>query len=40
LHRYDYDGPRDLIRKGREFKVIGELYDENDNLNIRVEQVL
>ncbi len=40
LHRYDYDGPRDLIRKGREFKVIGELYDENDNLNIRIEKVL
>jgi Fanconi anemia group M protein len=40
LHRYDYGGPRDLIRKGREFKAIGELYDENDNLNIRVEQVL
>lgn len=40
LYHYEYGGPRDLIRKGREFKVIGELYDENDNLNLRVEQVL
>jgi len=40
LYYYDYGGPRDLIRKGREFKVIGELYDENDILNLRVEQVL
>ena len=40
LHRYDYDGPRDLIRKGREFKAIGELYHDDDNLNIRVKQIL
>ena len=40
LYHYEYGGPRDLIRKGREFKVIGELYDENDNLNLHVEQVL
>ena len=40
LYHYEYGGPRELIRKGIEFKVIGELYDENDNLNLRVEQVL
>jgi ERCC4-related helicase len=40
LHHYDYVGPRELIRKGREFKAIGEFYHDNDSLNIRVEQIL
>ena len=40
LHHYDYGGPRELIRKGREFKAIGELYHDDDNLNIRVKQIL
>jgi len=40
LHHYDYRGPRELIRKGREFKAIGELYREKDKLNIRVKQIL
>lgn len=40
LHHYDYGGPRELIRKGREFKAIGELYHDYDNLNIRVKQIL
>jgi Fanconi anemia group M protein len=40
LHHYDYGGPRELIRKGREFKVIGELYHDDDNLNIRVKKIL
>lgn len=40
LHHYDYSGPRDLIRKGREFQAIGELYHDNDILNIRVKQII
>jgi Fanconi anemia group M protein len=40
LHHYDYRGPRELIRKGREFKAIGELYRNKDKLNIRVKQIL
>ena len=40
LHHYDYGGPRELIRKGREFKAIGELYHDDHNLNIRVKQIL
>jgi len=40
LHHYDYAGPRELIRKGREFKAIGELYHDDDNLNIRVKQIV
>ena len=40
LHHYDYGGPRELIRKGREFKAIGELYHDDDNLNIRVKQIV
>jgi hypothetical protein len=40
LHHYDYRGPRELIRKGLEFKAIGELYRNKDKLNIRVKQIL
>lgn len=40
LHHYDYRGPRELIRKGREFKAIGELYRDKDKLNIHVKQIL
>ena len=40
LHHYDYGGPRELIRKGREFKAIGELYHDDHNLNLRVKQIL
>ena len=40
LHHYDYRGPRELIRKGLEFKAIGELYRNKDKLNIRVNQIL
>ncbi len=40
LHHYDYRGPRELIRKGREFKATGELYRDKDKLNIRVKQIL
>ena len=40
LHHYDYHGPRQLIKKGKEFKAVGELYHDNDNLNVRVDQIL
>ena len=40
LNQYDYRGPRELIKKGREFKASGELYRDNSSLNIRVEQIL
>ena len=40
LNHYDYRGPRELIKKGREFKASGELYRDNNSLNIRVEQIL
>jgi superfamily II DNA/RNA helicase len=40
LHYYDYRGPRELIKKGKEFKAVGELYHDNDNLNMRVDQIL
>ncbi|HZA68908.1 MAG TPA: helicase-related protein, partial [Nitrososphaeraceae archaeon] len=39
LNHYDYRGPRELIKKGREFKASGELYRDNNSLNIRVEQI-
>jgi len=29
-----------LIKKGKEFKAVGELYHDNDNLNVRVDQIL
>jgi Fanconi anemia group M protein len=40
LNQYDYRGPRELIKKGTEFKASGELYRDNSTLNIRVEQIL
>jgi hypothetical protein len=40
LHYYDYRGPRELIKKGKEIKAVGELYHDNDNLNVRVDQIL
>jgi Fanconi anemia group M protein len=40
LHHYDYRGPRELIRKGREFKAIGELYRDKDKLSICVKEIL
>ncbi|MGI0022383.1 MAG: helicase-related protein, partial [Nitrososphaeraceae archaeon] len=40
LHHYDYRGPKELIKKGKEFKAVGELYHDNDNLNMRVDQIL
>jgi Fanconi anemia group M protein len=40
LNHYDYDGPRELLRKGSEFKVIGELYHDEGVFSLRVKQIL
>lgn len=39
LNHYDYRGPRELIKKGKEFRATGELYRDNDSLSIRIEQI-
>jgi Fanconi anemia group M protein len=40
LSHYDYEGPRELLRKGSEFKVIGELYYDEDVFSLRVKQIV
>jgi Fanconi anemia group M protein len=40
LNHYDFRGPRELIKKGREFRATGELYQDHDTLSIRVKQIL
>jgi len=40
LNHYDYEGPRELLRKGSEFKVIGELYRDEDVFSLRVKQIV
>jgi ERCC4-related helicase len=40
LNHYDYEGPRELLRKGSEFKAIGELYHEEGVFSLRVKQIL
>ena len=40
LNHYDFEGPRDVLKKGREFKAIGELYHSNNTLNIRIKQII
>jgi ERCC4-related helicase len=39
LNHYDYEGPRDLLKKGNEFKGIGELYSSEGVLNLRIRQI-
>jgi ERCC4-related helicase len=39
LNHYDYEGPRDLLKKGNEFKGIGELYSREGVLNLRIRQI-
>jgi hypothetical protein len=36
---YDYEGPRELLRKGSEFRVVGELYHDDDVFSLRVKQI-
>ena len=40
LNQYDYDGPRDLLKTGSEFRAVGDLYHERGILTIRVKHVL
>jgi ERCC4-related helicase len=40
LNHYDYEGPRELLRKGSEFKAIGELYHDDGVFSLRVKQIV
>ena len=40
LEAANYNGPRDLIKKGKSFKAICELYDSSGTLNVNVRQVV
>ncbi len=40
LNHYDYEGPRELLRKGSEFKVVGELYHDEGVFSLRVKQII
>lgn len=40
LEAANYNGPRELIRKGKRFKALCELYDSSGVLNVNVRQVV
>jgi ERCC4-related helicase len=40
LNYYDYDGPRELLKRGTEFRAVGELYHDADALCIRIKQIV
>ncbi|HEY9387473.1 MAG TPA: helicase-related protein [Nitrososphaeraceae archaeon] len=40
LNHYDYEGPRELLKKGSEFKAIGELYHDGGVLNIKIKEIV
>jgi ERCC4-related helicase len=40
LNHYDYEGPRELLRKGSEFKAVGELYHEEGVFSLRIKQIV
>jgi len=40
LNHYDYEGPHELLRKGSEFKVVGELYRDDGVFSLRVKQIV
>ena len=40
LNHYDFEGSRELLKKGKEFRAIGELYRDDDKLNLRVKQIV
>ena len=39
LNHYDYEGPRELLRKGSEFKVVGELFRDGV-FSLRIKQIV
>jgi ERCC4-related helicase len=40
LNHYDYEGPRDLLKKGSEFKAVGEVYRDKGVLNLCIKQIV
>ncbi len=40
LNYYDYDGPRELLKRGIEFRAVGELYHDAEALCIRIKQIV
>jgi ERCC4-related helicase len=40
LNYYDYEGPRNLLKKGSEFKAIAELYTKGSNFCIRIKEII
>ena len=40
LNYYDYEGPRNLLKKGSEFKAIAELYSNGSNFCIRIKEII
>jgi Fanconi anemia group M protein len=40
LNHYDYEGPRELLRKGSGFKAVGELYHDEGVFSLRVKQIV
>lgn len=40
LNHYDYEGPRELLKKGSEFRVVGELYHDEGVFSLRVKQIV
>ena len=40
LNHYDYEGPRELLRKGSEFKAVGELYRDEGVFSLRIKQIV
>ncbi len=40
LNYYDYEGPRNLLKKGSEFKAIAELYNNGSDFCIRIKEII
>jgi Fanconi anemia group M protein len=40
LNYYDYEGPRNLLKKGSEFKAIAELYTKGSDFCIRIKEII
>jgi len=40
LNYYDYDGPRNLLKKGSEFTAIAELYSSGSDFCIRIKEIV
>jgi ERCC4-related helicase len=40
LNYYDYEGPRNLLKKGSEFKAIAELYTNENHFCIRIKEII